>query len=122
MFDPIGHPGLSEEAAALAPEVLIAQARLAERLLRVDPLAYDGLSDAEKDVWADMVLLQIDYQMQASPVLTSERIGDVQQTFRAGGPVSSGARLLRDAHFADATGVTPSNGSWGLDGIYDTGE
>jgi hypothetical protein len=121
MFDPTGHAGLQEEAAVLEPAALTAQARLAERLLRVDPLAYDSLDDAEKKAWADMVLLQIDYQMGTSAVLTHHRIGDVQQSFRAGGPVSPDARLIRDAFFATADTAT-SNGSWGIDGIFDANE
>lgn len=120
MFDPTGIAGLSEEAAVLEPAELTFQARLAERLLRVAPEAYDTLPADAQAVWQEMVLLQIRYQMQANPALVRQGVGDLQQTYRDGGPVSPGARLLRDTAFADGADTPISNGSWGLDAVYDS--
>ena len=122
MFDPVGWPGLFEEAKALEPAELTAQARLAERLLQVDGGRYDDLEAAVREVWADMVLLQIAFQIEHSAALVHQGIGDLHQTFRNEGPISPEARIIRDWWFADGTEEALSEGSWGLDGIYDPDE
>ena len=120
MFDPTGTAGLSDEAAVLEPAELIYQARLAERLLRVASPDYDGLSADDQEVWQVMVLLQIRYQLQANPALVHQGIGDLQQTYRDGGPISPDARLIRDTFFAAGTDTAISDGSWGIDAVYDS--
>ena len=119
MFDPIGLPGLSEEAKALAPAELAAQARMAERLLRVESGLYDGLDAAGRTAWADMILLQMAFQLEHSTGLKHQGIGDLQQTFRDLGPVSPEARIIRDQWFASGSDDAVSDGSWSIDGVYD---
>ncbi len=115
MFDPVGMAGLSEEAAALGPAEIRSQARIAERLLRVEAKTFDTLTGTDREAWADMVLLQIRYQLQVNPALVEQRVGELQERYRAGGPVSPDARLIRDAFFGGAT--VAGGGSWGLDAV-----
>ncbi len=124
MFDPTQHPGLSDDAAALEPAALTAQARLAERLLRVDGGTFTALEAAMQEAWADMVVLQINFQLDHRPALAHLGVGDLQQTYRDAGPVSPPARLIRDTWFADAASFFDSptavdGGSWTLYAVYE---
>ena len=118
MFDPSGNAVLSIVAASLDAAALTAQARVAERLLRVDPAVYDGLDATKQEIWGQMVCLQINFQVERPESYDYRAFGDVQERYAAG-PVSEAARLLRDAFFADGSEAAVSDGAFSMDAIYD---
>jgi len=98
MFDPSGNELLSKPAAALETGKLEAQARLAEHLLGVVGSDYDTLEDdsLERAVWAQMVILQVNYQLEKNEALVHEGLGDLQRTYKRKELISPTAALLRD--------------------------
>jgi len=88
-YDPTGHGLLSERARALAPEELVAQAKLAETILGLEDL--DVTADSAKVARAQMaVALQVNLQL-ASPAeamaLTSQSRGGRSESYRDGIPL-----------------------------------